>query len=55
MLIRERKSRIYFLRTFFDYPIRLSAQTLKKLGLVRTMRIGFSYLRTVLFPLEARQ
>src|SRR5712672_1693379 len=26
MLIRTRKSRIYFLRQFFDYPIQLSAQ-----------------------------
>ena len=34
MLIRNRKSRIYFLRQFFDYPIRLSAATLKGLGLV---------------------
>jgi protoporphyrinogen oxidase len=50
MLIRQRKSRIYFLRRFFDYPIRLSAQTLWKLGLVRTVKIGFSYLKTVLFP-----
>src|ERR1700722_14605270 len=33
MLVRERKSRIYFLRKFFDYPISLSADTLKKLGL----------------------
>src|SRR5271163_2114177 len=32
MLIRTRKSRIYFLRQFFDYPIKLSADTLKKLG-----------------------
>jgi protoporphyrinogen oxidase len=50
MLIRQRKSRIYFLRRFFDYPIRLSVQTLSKLGLVRTIKIGFSYLKTVLFP-----
>jgi protoporphyrinogen oxidase len=50
MLIRQRKSRIYFLRKFFDYPIRLSAQTLWKLGLVRTLKIGFSYLRTLAFP-----
>src|SRR5579862_7900163 len=35
MLIRKRKSRIYFLRQFFDYPIRLSGDTLKKLGLAR--------------------
>ena len=43
MLIRKRKSRIYFLRQFFDYPIRLSADTLKKLGLMRTVKIGLSY------------
>jgi protoporphyrinogen oxidase len=43
MLIRNRKSRIYFLRTFFEYPIQLSAATLKALGLMRTIRIGFSY------------
>src|SRR5437879_1168120 len=34
MLVRERKSRIYFLRKFFDYPISLSADTIRKLGLV---------------------
>jgi protoporphyrinogen oxidase len=50
MLIRQRKSRIYFLRKFFDYPIRLSAQTLWKLGYLRSTKIALSYLRTVLFP-----
>jgi protoporphyrinogen oxidase len=50
MLIRQRKSRIYFLRKFFDYPIRLSLQTLWKLGAIRTLKIGLSYLKTVLFP-----
>ncbi len=44
MLVRPRKSRIYFLRKFFDYPITLTADTLSKLGLVRTTRIGLSYL-----------
>src|SRR5580692_10599045 len=43
MLIRNRKSRVYFLRQFFDYPIKLSGDTLKKLGLARTVKIGFSY------------
>jgi protoporphyrinogen oxidase len=52
MLVRERKSRIYFLRKFFDYPISLSPDTLKKLGLVRTVRIGLSYMRRMLFPLK---
>src|SRR5579863_7990552 len=48
MLIRNRKSRIYFLRQFFDYPIKLSADTLKKLGLLRTVKIGFSYAGTMI-------
>jgi protoporphyrinogen oxidase len=52
MLRRSRKSRIYFLRKFFDYPIQLTRDTLMKLGMRRTMRIGFSYLRSVLFPIK---
>ncbi len=50
MLVRSRKSRIYFLRKFFDYPIQLSLATLANLGLWRTMRIGFSYLWSAAFP-----
>jgi len=45
MLIRNRKSRIYFLRQFFDYPIALSADTIKKLGLWRMFKIGMSYIK----------
>ena len=44
MLIRPRKSRIYYLRRFFAYPIRLTAETLRNLGPVRTWRVGVSYL-----------
>jgi protoporphyrinogen oxidase len=50
MLLRPRKSRIYFLRKFFEYPITLSSSTLRNLGARRTVRIGLSYLRTVVFP-----
>jgi protoporphyrinogen oxidase len=50
MLVRQRKSRIYFLRRFFDYPIKMSADTFRNLGFVRTMRCGFSYLRTTVMP-----
>ena len=50
MLVRPRKSRIYFLRRFFDYPIKLTADTLRKLGVSRTLKIGFSYLMARLFP-----
>jgi protoporphyrinogen oxidase len=48
MLVRQRKSRIYFLRRFFDYPISLTAATFRNLGLVRTFRCGVSYLRSAL-------
>ncbi len=50
MLVRQRRSRIYFLRKFFDYPIQLSARTLRNLGIVRVTRIGFSYVWNALFP-----
>ncbi len=43
MLIRPRKSRIYYLRKFFDYPISLGARTLRNLGAVRVARVGLSY------------
>lgn len=52
MLLRKRTSRIYFLRRFFDYPIRLTLDTLGKLGLARTVRIGFSYMGSLLFPIR---
>jgi protoporphyrinogen oxidase len=52
MLVRGRKSRIYFLRRFFDYPIQLSKATLGNLGPVRTLRIGFSYLWSLMFPIR---
>ncbi len=50
MLVRQRRSRIYFLRRFFDYPIRLTAATFRNLGLVRTVRCGASYLRSAVLP-----
>ena len=52
MLVRSRKSRIYFMRRFFEYPITLSGDTLRKLGMFKTIRIGLSYLRSLLFPIR---
>ncbi len=52
LLLRPRKSRIYYLRRFFDYPISLSLDTLRKLGFLRTLKIGFSYLRSAAFPIR---
>ena len=50
MLVRPRRSRIYFLRNFFNYPLSLDARTLRLLGLKRTFKIGLGYLRAKLFP-----
>ncbi len=52
MLVRKRKSRIYFLRKFFEYPISLNKATLANLGPIRTVKIGASYARSVLFPVK---
>ena len=48
MLVRPRVSRIYYLKSFFDYPVSLNFQTVKNLGLVKMMKIGFSYLKTLI-------
>lgn len=50
MLVRNRLSRIYFLRRYFDYPIRLSWETLANLGPMRALRIGISYAWAAIFP-----
>ena len=50
MLVRDRLSRIYFLRRYFDYPIKLNAGTLANLGPLRLLRIGASYAWSMLFP-----
>ena len=44
MLLRNRVSRIYFLKKFFKYPISISGETLKNMGFKNTMRAGFGYL-----------
>ena len=55
MLLRPRRSRIYYRRQLFDYPIRLSPDTLRKLGLWRSARIGLSYLRAAAFPIRPEE
>ena len=46
-LVRDRVSRIYYLKKFFDYPVSMKFQTFKNLGLVRTIQSGFSYLKSI--------
>jgi protoporphyrinogen oxidase len=52
MLVRPRKSRIYYLRKFFDYPIKLSGSTMANLGAVRMVKIGVSYVASRLRPIR---
>jgi protoporphyrinogen oxidase len=52
MLVRERQSRIYYMKQFFDYPVSLSADTIKKLGIGKVMKIGLSYIWSRLKPVK---
>ncbi len=55
MLVRKRLSRIYYLRSFFNYPVSLNMQTVANLGPVRMVRIGASYVKIRLFPIKNEQ
>ena len=44
MLKRNRISRIYFLKKFFDYPISMKMRTFVNMGFFRSMHAGFGYI-----------
>lgn len=52
MLIRRRRSRIFYRRRFFNYPLTLDTATLKSLGLMEAARIGLSYGHARLAPIS---
>lgn len=52
MLKRNRLSRIYYLKTFFNYPVSLNMDTIKGLGLWRMFKIGCSYMKALVFPIK---
>ncbi len=52
MLVRNRLSRIFFLRHFFDYPISINEKTIKNLGIFRIIKIGLSYIQIKIFPVQ---
>jgi protoporphyrinogen oxidase len=52
MLVRGRVSRIFYLRSFFDYPISLKYSTFRNLGIIRTVKTGMSYVKAVMFPVR---
>ncbi|MFJ3263567.1 NAD(P)/FAD-dependent oxidoreductase [Pseudomonas sp. NPDC086581] len=52
MLLRERLSRIYFGKRFFDYPLKLNLDSLRKLGLRKTVVFGISYVLAKINPVK---
>lgn len=44
LLLRNRVSRIFYLRKFFDYPISLKPETFINMGLKRTVQAGLGYI-----------
>lgn len=54
MLVRTRVSRIYYLKKFFDYPISMKFQTFKNMGFIRTIKAGFSYLKSTIIKREEK-
>jgi len=55
MLIRNRISRIFFLRKFFAYPISLDFDTLSKLGLRQVVKIIVTYTSIRLNPVKGEK
>ena len=54
MLKRRRLSRIYYLRKFFNYPISLSLKTILNMGILRTTKAGFSYVKSCFIKREEK-
>lgn len=50
MLVRSRKSRIYYSGKLFDYPLKPSVDMLRQLGVITSLKIGLSYIQSLLFP-----
>lgn len=48
LLIRQRVSRIFYLRKFFEYPISIKLETFKNMGILRTLRAGFGYIKSTI-------
>jgi uncharacterized protein with NAD-binding domain and iron-sulfur cluster len=52
MLIRNRVSRIYYNKKFFDYPVKLNFNTIKNPGAKKIFKIGFDYILSQVFPVK---
>ncbi len=45
MLIKDRLTRIYYNNKFFDYPVNLSFNTIKNLGIIKIIKVGITYIK----------
>ena len=52
MLIRNRLSRLFYLRKFFNYPVSLNINTIINLGFIRMFKIVLSYIWIRLSPIK---
>lgn len=52
MLIKDRVTRILYNKKFFDYPVSLSIDTLKKLGCIKLIKVGCTYLSSCIVKKE---
>ncbi len=55
MLVRPRKSRIFYNKKFFDYPLTLNLSTIGKLGFFKMASIAVSYMKSKLFPIRPEE
>lgn len=46
LLIKDRITRIYYGRKFYDYPVSLNFSTIKNMGFFTLLKAGFSYLKS---------
>lgn len=52
MLLRNRLSRIFFLGKFFDYPISINWNTISSLGVLKILKILWTYILVKCFPIK---
>ena len=49
LLIKDRKSRIYYGKKFYDYPVKFSKNMIKSLGFTEIILCSVSYLKSIVF------
>jgi len=55
MLIKDRFTRIFYLHSFFSYPVSLGMEMIRNLGLARITKILMSYIKIRLFPIKKEE